>query len=69
MPSLQSTVSFLLFWTTVSVPLAMLVGAMIKFGAGEKLSLSQIDRKFEALSRARLCEPAFAENRVAALDA
>jgi len=45
MPLIQAAIFFLLIWIVVSVPLAMLVGAMIKFGDSGKLSLERADRK------------------------
>jgi len=65
MPSLQAAIYFLLVWTFVSIPLAMLVGAMIKFGADGKLPLAQSDRKLRAPSRETRSVPAAMEKRVA----
>jgi hypothetical protein len=44
-PSFQAVIYFLLIWTAVSVPLGLLLGAMIRFGAGDGLPSDQIDRK------------------------
>ena len=65
MPSPQTVIYFLLIWTFVSIPLAMLVGAMIKFGADGKLPFDQIDRKLRTPSRETRRVPAVAEKRVA----
>jgi hypothetical protein len=61
MPSPQTVIYFLLIWTFVSIPLAMLVGAMIKFGADGKLPSDQIDRKLRTPQQTRRV-PAVAEN-------
>jgi hypothetical protein len=63
MPSPQTVIYFLLVWTFVSIPLAMLLGAMIKFGADGELD--QIDRKLWTPSRESRRVPAVAEKRVA----
>jgi hypothetical protein len=65
-PSFQAVVYFLLIWTAVSIPLGMLVGAMIKFGAGESRPSDQTDRKFEAPSLVRQRDPVVAEKRTMA---
>ena len=44
----------------------MLLGAMIKFGAGERLPSDQTDRKFEAPSLVRQRDPVVAEKRTMA---
>jgi hypothetical protein len=64
MPSPQAVIYFLLIWTFVSVPLAMLVGAVIKFGADDKLSFDQIDRKLQTPSREMRRVAVVAEKRV-----
>jgi hypothetical protein len=61
MPSPQTVIYFLLIWTFVSIPLAMLVGAMIKFGADGTLPSDQIDRKLRTPQQTRHA-PAVAEN-------
>jgi hypothetical protein len=65
-PSFQAVIYFLLIWTAVSIPLGMLLGAMIKFGAGERLPSDQTDRKFEAPSLVRQRDPVVAEKRTMA---
>ena len=65
MPSPQTVIYFLLIWTFVSIPLAMLVGAMIKFGADGELPLDQIDRKLGTPLRETRRVSAVAEQRVA----
>jgi hypothetical protein len=65
-PSFQAVIYFLLIWTAVSIPLGMLLGAMIKFGAGDGLPSDQTDRKFEAPSLARQGDPVVAEKRTMA---
>jgi hypothetical protein len=65
MPSPQAVIYFLLVWILVSVPLAMLVCAMIKFGSDGKLSLAQQDRKLETPSRETRNVPAAMEERAA----
>jgi hypothetical protein len=69
MPSPQAAIYFLLLWTLASIPLAMLVGAMIKFGADGKVRFDQVDRKLRTSSLKTRCVPAVAEKRVARLDA
>jgi hypothetical protein len=69
MPSPQTVIYFLFIWTFVSVPLAMLVGAMIRFGADGNLRFDQIDRKLQTPPRETRRGPAVAEKRVAHLDA
>ncbi len=66
MPTFQAVVYFLLIWTAVSIPLGMLLGAMIKFGAGDGLPSDQTDRKFEAPSLVRQRDPVVAEKRTMA---
>ena len=63
MPSFQAVVYFLLIWTAVSVPLGLVLGAIIKFGAGEGLLPDQIDLEFEAPSPVRQRDPVVAEKR------
>jgi hypothetical protein len=65
MPSLQAAIYFLLVWTFVSIPLAMLVGAMIKFGADGKLLLEQSDRRLRTLSLEMRSVTAAMEKRAA----
>jgi hypothetical protein len=65
MPLGQAIFYFLLIWTFVSIPLAMLVGVMIGFGADGKLPFDQIDRKRRAPPRETPRIPAVAEKRVA----
>ena len=62
-PTFQAVVYFLLIWTAVSVPLGLVLGAMIKFGAGEGLPPDQIDLEFEAPSPVRQRDPVVAEKR------
>src|SRR5271154_522328 len=45
----------------------MLLGAMIKFGAGEGLPPDQIDRKFGTPSLVRQSDPVGAEKRIATI--
>ena len=66
MPSFQAVIYFLLIWTAVSIPLGMLLGAMIKFGAGESRPSDQTDRKFEEPSLVRQRDPVVAEKRTMA---
>jgi hypothetical protein len=65
MPSPQTVIYFLLIWTFVSIPLAMLVGAMIKFGADGQLPFDRIDRKLRTPSRETRLVSTVAEKRVA----
>ena len=65
MPSPQAAIYFLLAWIFVSVPLALLVGAMIKFGADGKLTLEQNDRKLRTPSRDMRSIPVAIEKRAA----
>ena len=65
MPSPRAVFYFLLIWTFVSIPLAMLVGAMIKFGADGKLPFHRFDRKLRTRPREAPRVPAVAEKRVA----
>jgi hypothetical protein len=65
-PTFQAVVYFLLIWTAVSVPLALVLAAIIKFGAGEGLPPDQIDRAFEAPSPVRQRDPVVAEKRTMA---
>ncbi len=62
MPSSQTVIFLLLLWTAVSLPLAMLVGAMIKFGARDGLPSDQSDRKFGTPARARRLDLAGVES-------
>jgi hypothetical protein len=45
-PTFQAVVYFLLIWTAVSVPLGLLLAALIKFGTGEGLPPDQTDQEF-----------------------
>ena len=65
-PTFQAVVYFLLIWTAVSVPLGLLLAAMIKFGAGEGLPPDQTDQEFEAPSPVRQRDPVVAEKRAMA---
>jgi hypothetical protein len=65
MPSPQAAIYFLLIWTFISIPLAMLVGAMIRFGADGKLPFNRIDRKFRTPSPETRRVSAAAEKREA----
>jgi hypothetical protein len=65
MPSSEAAIYFLLGWIFVSVPLAMLVGAMIKLGADGKLSFDRTDRKLRRPSRETRSVPAAVEKRAA----
>ena len=65
-PTFQAVVCFLLIWTAVSVPLALALGKIIKFGADEGLPPDPIDREFEAPSPVRQRNPVAAEKRTMA---
>jgi hypothetical protein len=45
-PTFQAVIYFLIIWTAVSVPLGLLLAAVIKFGAGEELPPDQTDQEF-----------------------
>jgi hypothetical protein len=65
-PSFQAVVYFLLIWTAVSVPLGLVLAAIIKFGAGDGLASDQIDREFGAPPLVRQRDPVVAEKRTMA---
>jgi hypothetical protein len=65
-PSFQAVIYFLIIWTAVSVLLGLLLGALIKFGAGEGLPPDQIDGKFGAPLLVRQRDPVVAERRTMA---
>lgn len=62
-PSFHAVICFLLIWTAVSVPLGLLLGAMIRFGARDGLPSDQIDRKLGTPSLVRQRDPVGAEER------
>ena len=62
----KQSVYFLLIWTAVSVPLGLLLAAVIKFGAGEGLPPDQIDREFGTPSPVRQRDSVVAEKRTMA---
>jgi hypothetical protein len=45
-PTFHAVIYFLIIWTAVSVPLGLLLAALIKFGAGEGLPPDQTDQEF-----------------------
>jgi hypothetical protein len=65
-PSFQAVIYFLLIWTAVSVPLGLLLGSMIRVGAGDWLRSDQIDRKFGTPLLLRRRDPVVAEKRTVA---
>jgi hypothetical protein len=65
MLSPQVVIYFLLIWTFVSIPLALLVGAMIGFGADGKLPFDQTGQELRTPSREMRRVPAAAEKQVA----
>jgi hypothetical protein len=68
-PSFQAVVYFLLIWTAVSIPLGLLLGAIIRFGAGDELPSDQIDREFGAPSLVKHRDPVVvAEKRTMAVN-
>jgi thymidine phosphorylase len=65
-PSFQAVVYFLLVWTAVSVPLSLLLAAVIKFGTGEARPPDQIDREFGTPLLVRQHDSVVAEKRTIA---
>ena len=62
-PTFQAVVYFLLIWTAVSVPLALVLAATIRFGTDEGLPPDQTDREFEAPLPVRQRDPWFRKAR------